>query len=660
MLTYDSPDLSADLGHPFIDVDEWRDAPVRHRYVHGGFRDSPLRFSFYLPPVEAYGGRFFQHVTPVPQSEHLAQTATGEEDRIGFAVTSGAYFVETNGGGPAAPPPQRDAAFGAYRANAAAAVFSREVARDMYGDHRPFGYAYGGSGGAYRTIGAAENTQGIWDGFVPYVPGSPMALPNVFSVRLHAQRVLREHLDDVVDAVDAGGSGDSSAGLPQEQQQALAEVTRLGFPPRSWFGHRTMGAHAFSAVLPALRAIDPTFFDEFWTVPGYLGADPGASVHADRLRHRTTVAAVVVAGGGQEGMPSGGVDESWQHTGGGGPAEVRLASPVPRGTGLAELVVLSGAARGARLVLRQVSDDRAVLDQGNDAAVLAALAVGDAVEVDTSDVLAAQTYHRHQVPPAGGYPVFDQFRAADGTPSLPQRPVLVGPVLTAATVGSLPTGRFDGRMIVVACLLDREAFPWQADWYRRRAAEQLGDGLDGRFRLWYVDNALHGDAERQEHPTRTVSYIGALHHALRDLAAWVEDDVAPPGTTRYDVEDGQVVVADAAEDRGGVQPVVDLTVDGGPRADVPVGAEVMLRVTVDVPPGVGRLVALDWDLAGDGSFSSADVVEPASRLVRERRHVVRAPGTTFVTVRATAQREGDAATPFARVSNLARVRLVAR
>jgi hypothetical protein len=44
-------------------------------------------------------GRFFQHITPVPDSEHLAQQATGEGDKIGFAAASGGYFLETNGGG---------------------------------------------------------------------------------------------------------------------------------------------------------------------------------------------------------------------------------------------------------------------------------------------------------------------------------------------------------------------------------------------------------------------------------------------------------------------------------------------------------------------------------------------------------------------------------
>src|SRR6516225_3411980 len=95
--------LKADpiLNEPYIDLDEWRDKPVRHRYVHGGFKGTETRFSFYLPPKERYQGRFFQYITPVPDSETLSQGATGEEDKIGFAISSGAYFVETNGGGQA-------------------------------------------------------------------------------------------------------------------------------------------------------------------------------------------------------------------------------------------------------------------------------------------------------------------------------------------------------------------------------------------------------------------------------------------------------------------------------------------------------------------------------------------------------------------------------
>ena len=84
---------------PYIDIDEWRDTPVRHRYVHGGFKGTPVLFSFYFPPKEQYHGRFFQHITPVPGSETMAQGGKGEDNKIGFSISSGGYFVETNEGG---------------------------------------------------------------------------------------------------------------------------------------------------------------------------------------------------------------------------------------------------------------------------------------------------------------------------------------------------------------------------------------------------------------------------------------------------------------------------------------------------------------------------------------------------------------------------------
>src|SRR6478736_990973 len=149
---------------PYTDVDEWRDTPVRHRYVHGGFKGTETRFSFYFPPAAQYQRRFFQHITPVPDNENLAQRAPlGEENKIGFSIASGAYFVETNGGGTFAPGRTSgvDPTITAYRANAATAQYSRVIAAKIYGPHRPYGYAFGGSGGAYRTIGSIENTHGV-------------------------------------------------------------------------------------------------------------------------------------------------------------------------------------------------------------------------------------------------------------------------------------------------------------------------------------------------------------------------------------------------------------------------------------------------------------------------------------------------------------------
>ena len=131
--------------------------------------------------------------------------------------------------------PGDDPTLTGYRASAAAAQHSRVLAAEMYGEHRPYGYVYGGSGGGFKTISCIENTVDVWDGAVPFVLGSPMSLPNVFTVQAHAIRILWDRFPQIVDAVEPGGSGDMYAGLTVEEREALAEVTRMGFPPRAWF-----------------------------------------------------------------------------------------------------------------------------------------------------------------------------------------------------------------------------------------------------------------------------------------------------------------------------------------------------------------------------------------------------------------------------------------
>lgn len=648
---------------PYIDLDEPREFPVPHRYVHGGFEDTDTRFSFYLPSADDYEGRFFQHVTPVPDSENLAQSAVGRESKIEFAIASGAYFVETNGGGPAFAMPggDGDPTISAYRANAAAADYSRIVAAEMYGDHRPYGYLYGGSGGGFRTMGAAENTIGVWDGFVPYVIGSPLSIPNVFTVRMHAMRVLRDKFDLIDDAYDAGGTGDPSPHLTAEEQSAFTEVTKMGFPPRSWFGHRTMGAHAFSALYGGVTMMDPGYFETYWTTDGYLGAVQDSSVHGDRLQWQAVVAEVVRGAiDGTSHGPRGGVDQAFR---GSDDAEgaiigVRLSASAPIDAQLADLIVTSGSAAGARLTLASVIGDLATIDIPGAGAALEGLQPGDTVTIDNSNVLAAQTYHRHQVPGAE-FAVWDQFRNDDGTPVPPQRPFLVGPIFAQAASGTVQTGRFDGRMIVVASLLDREAFPWQADWYAGKVREHAGEGFDDRFRLWYVDHALHGDDEIQEHPTRSVSYLGVLQEALRQLAAWVEHGDEPTANTNYAVVDGQITVPSTASERRGVQPVANLIMGDG-TIETTVGSEVALRLSAAMPTRAGSIDLVEWDLDGDGAFDTTEAISSTDAVELVRSVSFTKPGTYFVTARVSAQGEGDPTSTWARVETLARARVVVR
>ena len=269
------------FAEPYVDIQEWRDTPIRHFYVRGGFEGTNTRYSYYLPEADGYEGRFLQHVTPVPDSENLAQsTPAGPFNKFGFSAASGGYFVETTGGGSIdltqGSQALADSTITAYRANAAAAQFSRHVARQFYNtEDRPFGYYYGGSGGAFRTIGAMESTSGVWDGAVPYVSGSTMAIPNMSTVRMQALRVLRDKFPQIVDALEPGGSGDPYAGLTPCEASVLREVEAMGFPMESWFGWRTMGLHGFAALYGGVSQADPTYFQDFWNTPGELVLNSG-------------------------------------------------------------------------------------------------------------------------------------------------------------------------------------------------------------------------------------------------------------------------------------------------------------------------------------------------------------------------------------------------
>ena len=666
------------FNEPYVDVREWRDEPAdapvfpggvttqqggdapakaRHLYVHGGFTGTDAKFSFCFPPEEDYQGRFFQ-------ATH--QLLAGEEAtarNVAFALASGGYSVQTNMGGAENPrgprearDPGSDTTIRGYRVNAEAAKFSRVLAAELYGPHRTYGYLYGGSGGAYQTVTSAEMTTGVWDGYVPYVMGSPQSIPNCFTVRVNALRVLKDKWPAIIDAIEPGGSGDPYSGLNDEERTALEEATRTGFPPGAWFNYVPQGGGPLVLVASYVPVLDPTYLEDFWAQPGYLGTDPSSSVGAARIQHEATVVEVVTADRRQ----------------------LKLSS-VPTGdlTG-AEVVITSGATAGKMLSLGRVASDGRgqvglvietadnKVDLMGDPTVVDSIEAGDEIRIDNSRFLALQTYHRHQLPPANpdfDYPdVYDYFRNPDGTPKYPQRGVDIGAAGTLDSTGQIPTGRFNGKMIVVECLLDGDALPWQADWYRKKVEVVEGPSIDQKYRLWYVDNAQHTDPTTESQRTHVVAYSGSVQYALRELVAWVEQGIAPPASSTYRVQDGQVHVPPSAAERNGIQPVVILSVNGGERAEVAVGDPVTFTAEIEVPAAPGKVVSAEWDFEGLGTYPDADeFVEATSDAVEvTSTHVFSNPGTFFPAVRVVAQREGDSTTPFARSLNLSRVRLLVR
>ena len=499
-------------------------------------------------------------------------------------------------------------------------------------------------------------TTGVWDGYVPYVMGSPQSIPNCFTVRVNALRVLKDKWPAIIDAIEPGGSGDPYSGLNDEERTALEEATRTGFPPGAWFNYVPQGGGPLVLVASYVPVLDPTYLEDFWAEPGYLGTDPTSSVGAARIQHEATVVEVVDADRKQ----------------------FKLSS-VPTGdlTG-AEVVIASGAAAGKTISLGRVASDGRgqvglvietadnKVDLMGDPAVVDSIEVGDEIRIDNSRFLALQTYHRHQFPPANpdfDYPdVYDYFRNPDGTPKYPQRGVDIGAAGTLDSTGQIPTGRFNGKMIVVECLLDGDALPWQADWYRKKVEAVEGPSIDQKYRLWYVDNAQHTDPTTDTQRTHVIAYSGSVQYALRELVAWVEQGIAPPATSAYAVQDGQVHVPPSAAERNGIQPVVVLSVNGGERAEVAVGDPVTFIAKIEVPAAPGKVVSAEWDFEGLGTFPDAnEFVEATSDAVELiSTHVFSYPGTYFPAVRVAAQREGDSTTPFARSLNLSRVRVLVR
>jgi hypothetical protein len=553
--------------NPVIDSQSDENAPVAYHKVSGHFEGTEVQFNIYLPPANQWKGRFFQYTYPTAFTPEQ-DTSKASDRAIGFSIASGGYAVQTGNAGTTL----------GYRHTAAAAKFAEKFAADYYhsGNREIYGYLYGPSGGSFQTTGAAENTNGVWEGFVPMVQGVPMSGPYTFLIRSMARLVLEDKAEQIADAVRPGGSGNPYAGLNPAEKDMLKELTAFGVPLQAWENPDYLlslsspdDSVAFGEVI---KSVDAGYADDFWTKPGYLGTEQSA---------------------------------------------------------LGDFVRAALAERG-----------------------------------DTADNrwnIALRAYYRYQVPPTSdGYTNFDQFRNRDGSPKYPQRAFLVGPAIFGSVSGGAAyNGKINGKMIVTDMLYDVDALPVYADWYAKRVKAALGDrGFRDNYRLYYNDHADHLDGPVDGfRATYLVNYYGIVEQALRDMSAWVEKGVKPADSSRYNLRNGQIVVPDSASSRQGIQPTVDLTVRGCSSVTVKVGQSVTFDAKVQVPQGTGKIVATEWDFAGTGTYTPVPVERPKPTVQIQQTHRFDDPGTYFVAVKVTSQRDGVDG-PFFKVLNLDRVRVV--
>lgn len=630
-----TPDCIDPMYHdPIITSQADDSSPVQHRKISGYFNGTEIDFNIYLPH-QGWDGRFFQLVFPTQDS-----TATPEE--IGFGAESGGYTVHVAG-------------TGGYRSDAAVAKLSRKLARDFYRDpsRKIYGYIYGGSGGSFKTVGAMENTFSVWDGAVPLIQGIPISDPFGFSVGALGGLVLESKVAQFQDVIRPGGSNDPSQVLNAMEQSVFEEVSALGMPPGAWedFSGTAQNRSNLYEVLRttsvSIKTMDPTYADDFWSQPGYLGKEQselGDFFRASLIDFNATVRKVTR---GAENVPT----------------DIELDIAVPSKAYIRNWYEFTfqsacdGVEKDSTFTGRMDPNSTSVLlYSDNNSTILKCLEEDVQLRVDNRWFLAMHAFHRHELPTREGYNVLDYLRNKDGTPRYPQRDVLVSHTFAeSASGGGKNTGNITAKMIVMGNLLDNKAFPWEADWYRAQVQKALGDRFDSNYRLYYSDNADHdmGPVEK-ELQYRLVDFTGLFEQHLRDLSAWVEKDIAPPPATNYHIRNGQVEVPESASERAGIQPVAHLSV----QKESQVGVPVTLQASVDVPRDVGKIVSVEWDVLGNGNFVQASFGSPDTVVRVNTTHSYTEAGVYFPSIRVASHRSGNTETPYALAYNLGRARVI--
>jgi poly(3-hydroxybutyrate) depolymerase len=661
------------FGEPYIDVDEWRDSPRRHRYVHGGFEGTETRFSFYLPPVEQYAGRLVQYLEGGMGGHEMTLAAgvlTGDWLYEVAFEELGAYLVESNQGHFPAPGHGFNDDIENWAASAESARFSWQVAEEMYGAKPHHGYVWGVSGGGGRTMSCIENGPDVWDGAAPHMcySGSNHAS---WSAEGYWWLQARHKLADIVDAMAPGGSGDPFATLTTSERDGLVAVMRHGYPRGALSQLWQFAPWVWGLLMQAEMS---PYFDDFWNKPGYLGHDEPERVQPFLFDLTTKVDRVILA------------SEMGIATLGGRLASAGAVSDMTSGITLddnlddptryfgARIEFLSGAAKGRVLPCTQAESGVLSTSIESHAELFADVEPGDEVRVTNREFVAWCHMFLHQLDlPNEGDPELPQEWGGlaawmlDGRPIYPQLPTV------GAGAGGGPkghSGEFVGKVIHVNTTHDSMVWPNGAVGWTHKIVDKQGESRHDRYRMWWIENSPHGSPELllpavtnqkdgKKWNAELVSYNGATAQALRELVRWAEDGIAPaPGTTFEFTDDGGVVLPATAAERGGVQPLVVVTANGGARADVKVGEAVHLEGVGTQPPGTGSVVWSEWDFEGTGRNTERVRADGDDEVLTvDATHTYAEPGTYFVTFRVGGHRDGLKGEGIA-VENLARARVV--
>jgi hypothetical protein len=613
-----------------------------------GITQSPTTVShtvtWRFPDKAHWRNRFFQQSYPLP-----IEPLNSVDRRFAFA--SGGYTVGIMPGSPNV----------GYRVSAAAAKLAKDHANQLYGNTaRIYGYIYGQSGGSVQMMGAAEGTTGVWDGIVPVVIATDgLNMHSFMWDGLYALAVADAKREAIAAGVAPGSGRDIYAGLTSDEHAILDELLTAGFARPALEDMKFTVTSAMQGA-GAISTYDPTYEDDFWSKPGYEGANPPPYLAAATVDGYATITGIARDG---QNMPTAITFDPATVPSLGSIGAAGLQYYVYAADGMSRVTEGQGRSLSGKL-----DGNTLTLTGTNHPTLLNALATGSKIRINNRFLLAACFYPRHSVVDNGN-PAYNQYKNADGTPKHVQRPVQIAYLGNIrASGGHRQTGHLNVKTIVIEDLVDPASYPYVAGFYAQQVTKAMGAARANKmFRLYYNENSGHGSfivIGKGKMTTTTISIDGILNQALLDLAAWVERGVAPPPSTRYSVDAmNQIVLAAKASERHGLQPVVHLTANGKTRAEVAVNQPVKLGGKIEMAAAAGKVLQYDWYLGGtDFAYEPATKLPKPQRLVNATRTIsFSVPGEYTITLRTYAQRDGMGdLTSTTLLQNLARVRVVVR
>ncbi|MET0746023.1 MAG: PKD domain-containing protein [Microvirga sp.] len=599
-----------------------------------GVTDSPtLRQQDYV--IRIPDKRFFRNRSM--QIQHPVTPDSIVDNRLAF--TNGAMSVNHVNARPGNSPAH-------WRHSAAATKIAEDMVRKMYGTTGKFyGYYWGCSGGGQMAQAAAEGQTGVWEGVIVVCPatrGNPahafqwtgrlmLALSEAKRARLISLRMVGNGINALDGLTDAEKTL-LYEGLNEEEKSVLNEVLAAGYPLNE------LNTFLFLTPITGTNEIfylDPTYEDDFWSKPGYAGTNPPSYLAAAKMDGFATITAVNRGAGGV--ITSVQLDPATIP-----PVPAPSASPI--GTNGQRFYVYAPDGRTRVVDPGDRSEaygalsgtlDRATglltLSGSNSPVLLGALTKGAKIRVNNRFLLAAYFYPRHTIVP--GYYHYDQYRNADGTPKYPQRPFNVADITTLKQgAGVLSLGKIKTKVMLFQNLSDFLAFPSWVAGYANTIEQNLGKAkADQMLRVYYQERGGH---------TNGGIVGGVFNQALLDMMAWAEKGIAPKPSSRWSFELPltQVILSPDAAVRKGLQPVVNITVNGSDHATVEVNQPVNLAAELAMPPTTGKIVRYAWTY---GTATDATVLStPLQEVDLTRTISFTAPGNYVIRVTAGGERGG--------------------